>query len=44
MNLKFYEKYAWIIFLVNGLLTMATGIPHMFGINTDPALVESTSR
>ncbi|MDO9516607.1 MAG: hypothetical protein Q7J10_01015 [Methanosarcinaceae archaeon] len=42
-NERFYEKYAWIIFLVIGVMVMAGGIPHMLGINTDPALVESIS-
>lgn len=42
-NERFYEKYAWIIFLVIGILVLLGGIPHMFGVNTDPALVESIS-
>lgn len=43
MNEKIYEKYAWIIFLIIGIMIFAAGIPHMFGINTDPALVETIS-
>jgi len=42
-NERFYEKYAWIFFLIIGVLILAGGIPHMFGINTDPALVETIS-
>jgi hypothetical protein len=38
---KIYEKYAWIIFLVIGLLTMAAAVPHALGLNTDPVLVKS---
>lgn len=44
MNEKFYEKYAWVIFLIIGIMVLAGGIPHMFGFNTDPALVETISR
>ncbi len=40
---KFYEKHAWVIFLVIGIMILTGGIPHMFGFNTDPALVESIS-
>jgi hypothetical protein len=43
MNEKIYEKYAWIIFLVIGVMVLAAGIPHMLGINTDPALVATIS-
>ena len=43
LNERFYEKYAWIIFLIIGVLILAGGIPHMFGNNTDPALVEIIS-
>lgn len=42
-NERFYEKYAWIIFLIIGVMILAGGIPHMFGNNTDPALVETIS-
>jgi hypothetical protein len=42
-NERFYEKYAWIIFLITGVLILAGGIPHMLGNNTDPALVETIS-
>jgi len=38
---KFYEKYAWIIFLGIGIMVLAGAIPHMLGFNTDPALVET---
>jgi len=40
---RFYETYAWIIFLVIGVLILTGGIPHMCGNNTDAALVELTS-
>ena len=43
MNEKFYKKYAWVIFLIIGVIVLAGGIPHMLGINTDPALVEKIS-
>lgn len=42
-NEKFYERYAWMIFLVIGVLVLAGAIPHMLGFNTDPALVETIS-
>ena len=41
MKERLYEKYAWVIFLGIGVLVLAGGIPHMFGMNTDPALVTS---
>jgi len=40
---KFYEKYAWVIFVLIGIMIIAGGIPHMLGVNTDPALVEAIS-
>jgi len=40
---KFYEKYAWILFLLIGIMILVGGVPHMFGVNTDPILVESIS-
>jgi hypothetical protein len=43
MSEKFYEKHAWIIFLVIGIMVLAGAIPHMLGFNTDPALVETIS-
>ena len=43
MNQKFYEKYAWIIFLIIGVMVLVGAIPHKFGINTDPALVQVIS-
>ncbi len=42
-NERFYEKYAWVIFLIIGVMILAGGIPHMLGNNTDPALVETIS-
>ena len=43
INEKFYEKYAWIIFLIIGILVVAGGIPHALGFNTDPKLVQTIS-
>ena len=43
MNEKFYVKYAWIIFLIIGILVLAGGIPHALGLNTDPTLVQTIS-
>ncbi len=43
MNEKFYKKYAWVIFLIIGVMVVAGGIPHVFGLNTDPALVQTIS-
>ena len=43
MNEKFYEKYAWIIFLIIGVMVLVGAIPHTFGINTEPALVQVIS-
>ena len=40
---KFYEKYAWIIFLIIVVTFLVGAIPHTFGINTDPALVQVIS-
>lgn len=40
---KFYEKYAWIVFLVIGILTLVGAIPHALGFNTDPTLVQTIS-
>lgn len=42
-NEKFYEKYSWIVFSVIGVFILAGAIPHVLGINTDPALVQSIS-
>lgn len=42
-NEKFYEKYAWIIFLIIGIMILIAAIPHMLGINTDPGLVQTIS-
>lgn len=41
MRERFYERYAWVVFLGIGVLVLAGGIPHMLGMNTDPALVTS---
>lgn len=41
MKEKIYEKYAWIIFFVIGVMTMAAAVPHALGLNTDPELVKS---
>lgn len=43
MPQKFYEKYAWILFLIIGIMVLAGAIPHALGFNTDPALVQSIS-
>lgn len=43
MKEKFYEKYAWVVFLIIGVLVLIGAIPHTFGINTDPALVHAIS-
>ncbi len=43
MNEKFFEKYAWIIFIIIGVMVLVGAIPHTFGINTDPALVQVIS-
>lgn len=43
MNEKFYEKYAWIIFIAIGVIVLLGAIPHTFGLNTDPTLVQTIS-
>lgn len=43
MNIKFYEKYAWVIFLIIGIIVLVGAIPHTLGINTDPTLVQTIS-
>lgn len=43
MKEKFYEKYAWVIFFVIGIMVVAGGLPHAFGFNTDPELVHTIS-
>ena len=40
MNENVYEKYAWIILFAIGVLVLVGGVPHAFGINTDPETVE----
>ena len=40
MNEKVYEKYAWIILFAIGILVLVGGVPHAFGINTDPETAE----
>jgi len=42
-NEKIYEKHAWLIFLVIGVMVAAAGLPHALGVNTDPALVQTIS-
>ena len=42
-NEKFYEKYAWVIFLIIGIIILIGAIPHTLGINTDPTLVQTIS-
>lgn len=43
INEKFYIKYAWIIFLIIGIILVVGGLPHFYGFNTDPKLVETIS-
>jgi len=43
MNEKIYKKYAWLSFLVIGVMVAAGGLPHAFGFNTDPTLVQAIS-
>ena len=43
MKEKIHEKYAWIIFVVLGILVLATAPLHALGYNTDPELVKSIS-
>lgn len=43
MNEKFYEKFAWIVFLAIGILVVAGAVPHSLGFNTDPVLVQTIS-
>jgi len=43
MNEKIYEKHAWLIFLIIGVMVVAAGLPHAFGFNTDPTLVQTIS-
>lgn len=43
MNERFYEKYAWIVFLIIGALVIVGAIPHALGFNTDPTLVQTIS-
>jgi hypothetical protein len=43
MNEKFYEKHAWMLFLLIGIAILAGAIPHSLGFNTDPVLVETIS-
>lgn len=43
MNEKIYEKYAWIIFIAIGVIVLLGAIPHTFGLNTDPTLVQTIS-
>jgi len=41
MNEKIYEKHAWLIFLIMGVMVVAAGLPPAFGFNTDPTLVQT---
>ena len=43
VNEKFYEKYAWIVFFVIGIVVLVGAIPHALGLNTDPTLVQTIS-
>jgi hypothetical protein len=43
MKEKFFVKYAWVVFLVIGTMVIVGALPHILGINTDPALVQSIS-
>jgi hypothetical protein len=38
---RVYEKYAWVIITVLGVLIMVGGIPHSMGVNSDPETPES---
>jgi len=38
---KVYEKYAWVIITVIGVLIFVGGVPHTLGINSSPDIVES---
>lgn len=40
---KFYEKYAWIVFILIGVMVLSGAIPHTLGTNSDPALVQTIS-
>ncbi|MDP1802425.1 MAG: hypothetical protein Q8L81_13790 [Bacteroidota bacterium] len=37
---KFYKKYECIIFLIIGVVVLVGAIPHTFGINMAPELVQ----
>lgn len=43
VHTKFYEKFAWVVFLIIGIMVLAGAIPHTLGINTDPILVQTIS-
>ena len=43
MDERMYVKYAWIVFFALGAIFLVSAVPHAFGFNTDPALVESIS-
>ncbi len=38
-----FEKSAWVVFLVIGILILVGAIPHVLGFNTDPTLVQTIS-
>jgi len=40
LELKAYEKYAWMFISAIGVLTLVGGAPHALGFNTDPATAE----
>ena len=37
---RIYEKHAWVLLFVIGVLVLVGGVPHSLGINTDPETVE----
>jgi hypothetical protein len=41
MGDKFYEKHAWVLFFVIGMLFLVSAVPHALGINTDSKTAES---
>jgi hypothetical protein len=38
---KVYEKYAWVIITIIGVLIFVGGVPHVLGNNSSPGIVES---
>ena len=43
MKEKFYARYAWVIFLIIGVMVLVGAFPHALGFNTDPTLVQTIS-